>query len=65
LFGRHISERSGDELGRLGRLALAWQSRSDTKARQPDLTGRFNQNIGRLDVLMDNATLMQLPDRVR
>jgi hypothetical protein len=44
-------------------LALAWKPRSDTKARQPALAGaRVNQSVGRLDVLVDNSTLMQLTD---
>ena len=33
LFGRHVGERAGDDLGRLGRLALARQARGDAEAR--------------------------------
>ena len=54
LFRCHVGECSGDELGSLGRLALAGKARSNPKARQPNLTGRgFNQNIGRLDVFVN------------
>ena len=35
LFGRHVGERSGDDLGRLGRLALARQARGDAEACEP------------------------------
>ena len=60
LFGRHVGECSGDELGRFGRLALARKARSDPEARQPDLTRRgIDQNIGRLDVLVDQLLLVQ------
>ena len=66
LFRRHVGERSGDELGRFGRLALARKPRSDTKAHQPALAGGgVYQNIGRLDVLVDDAALMQVTDSVR
>ena len=35
LFGRHVGERAGDGLGRLGRLALARQARGDAKPGEP------------------------------
>ena len=38
LFGRHISERAGDGLGRRGRLPLARQTRGDAEAGEPDLS---------------------------
>ena len=60
LFGRHVGERSGDHLGRLGDLMLARKARCDAKAGQPDLAGReIGEDIGRLDILVDEATLMQ------
>ena len=66
LLGCHVGECPGDKLGRFGRLTLAWKPRSDTKARQPTLARvRVCQNIGRLDVLVDNAPLMQVADRSR
>ena len=37
LFGRHVGERAGDDLGRLGRLALARKPRGDAEPGQPDL----------------------------
>ena len=59
LFGCHVGERPGDDLGRFRRLALARQTRRDTKAREPDLAAReVNKHIGRLDVLMDEATFV-------
>src|SRR5271166_1896639 len=66
LLGCHIGECPADRLWRLGKLALTWKPRSDTKAHQPALAGDgVYQNIGRLDVLMDNAVLMQAIDRGR
>src|SRR6202040_4096724 len=66
LLGCHIGECSGDELGRLGRLALAWKPRSDTKAHQPALAGNgVCENVGRLDILVDDAALMQVTNRSR
>ncbi len=40
LLGRHVGERAGDDLGRLGRLPLARQARGDAEAGEPDLSGR-------------------------
>ena len=37
LFGRHVGERAGDGLGRLGRLPLARQARGDAEPGEPDL----------------------------
>ena len=61
LFGRHVGKRSGDDLGRLGRLALAGQARSDAEPGEPHLSIRaVHQDIGWLDVLVDEAALMEL-----
>ena len=61
LFGRHIGERAGDDLGRLGRLPLARQTRGDAEAGEPDLSARaVHQDIGRLDVLVDEPGLVDL-----
>ena len=50
-------------LRRIGRLALARQARGDAESGEPDLSGRaVQQNVGRLDVLMDEAALVQLAD---
>ena len=35
LFGRHIGQRAGDDLGRLGRLSLARKPRGDAEAGEP------------------------------
>jgi len=62
----HVGECPCYKLRRFGRLAFAWKPRSDTKTRQPGLAGRrVHQNISWLDVLMNNAALMQLADRDR
>src|SRR5258708_22755339 len=62
-LGGHVGERSRDELGRFRRLALARQSRGDLKAHQPDLAGaRLDHDIGRFEVLVDEAPTVQLPD---
>src|SRR6516164_3648041 len=66
LLGCHVSKCSGHKLGRFGSPAFAGKSRSDTKAHEPALAGDgVDQNIGRLDVLVDNAALMQVIDRAR
>src|SRR5580704_2467573 len=60
LFGSHVGECSGDELGGIERLALTRKARSDTKAREPSLTRRgINENIWRLYVLVDQPLLVQ------
>ena len=64
LFGRHVGERPGDHLRRRRGLALAWQTRGDAKAGQPGVAGDgVHQNIRRLDVLMDEAALVNLSQR--
>ena len=40
LLGRHVGERAGNDLGRLGRLPFPAKSRRDTEAGQPDVAGR-------------------------
>ena len=60
LFRRHIGERAGDDLGRLGRLPLARQARGDAETGQPTSSVRaVHEDIGRLDVLVDEAALMR------
>ena len=39
LFRRHVGERAGDHVWRLGRLVLARQARRDAEARQPARAG--------------------------
>ena len=66
LFRRHVGERARDHLWRGGGLALARQTRSDAEPRQPHAAAcRFHQDICRLDVLMDEATLMHMAERAR
>src|SRR6267154_2591055 len=66
LFGRHIGERAGDRLGWRGRLPLAWQTRGNAEPYQPHAAAcRVHQDICRLDVLMDKASLMHLAERAR
>ena len=61
LLGRHIGERAGDDLGRLGRLTLARQTRGDAEPGEPRPSVRaVHQDIGRLDVLVDEAALVRL-----
>src|SRR6202041_3347478 len=60
LFGGHVGECSGYELGRFGRLALARKARSNPEAHEPSLTRRgINENICRLHVLVDQLLLVQ------
>ena len=64
LFGGHVGERPGDHLRRRRGLALARQTRGDAEAHEPDLAGdRVHQNIRRLDVLVDEAALVNLTKR--
>ena len=64
LFGRHIGERAGDDFGRLGRLTLARQTRGDAEPGEPGQSVRaVHQDIGRLDVLVDEAALVRLAQR--
>ncbi len=66
LLRRHVGERPGDHLGRLGGLALARQPRGDAEADQPYGAGRgVDQDVGRLDVLVDEAPLVEPAQRVR
>ena len=66
LFRGHVGERPGDHLRRRRRLALARQTRGDAKAGEPGVAGDgVHQNIRRLDVLMDEAALMEPCERVR
>ena len=63
LFRRHIGKRAGDNLGRRRRLVLAGQPRGDAKARQPDAAaGGVDQDIGGLEVLMNQPARVRLPD---
>src|SRR6185295_12232223 len=60
LFGSHVRQRSGDELGKLGALALAPKAGSDPKADEPDLTRRgIDENIGRPQILVNELPLVQ------
>ena len=63
LLGCHVSERSGDRLGWLGRLALARQARSDAEAGEANLFAVvLHQDVRRLDLPMDQAALMHLAE---
>jgi hypothetical protein len=56
-----VSERAHDQLGRCWRLPLARQTRGDTETGELDLSGAaVDKNIRRLDVLMDEATPVDL-----
>ena len=64
LFGRHVGQRAGDDLRRLGRLTLARQTRGDAEPGKPRPSVRaVHQDIGRLDVLVDEAALVRLAER--
>ena len=62
LLGCHIGERTGNNLGRYGRLALARQLGRDPESGEPDVAVVVDQNVCRLDVLMDEAMPMDLAD---
>ena len=60
LLGRHVGERAGDRLRRLGRLAFARQARGDAKACQLHLSRRrVHQDVAGFDVLVHDATLVE------
>ena len=48
-----------------GRLALARQPGGDAEARQADIAGGVDEQVFRLDVLVDKAAPMQLSERRR
>ena len=69
LFGRHVGERAGGELGLVGRRAFSRQAGGAAEAGQVDgevsapLGRLVHQDIGRPDVLVDEPPLMDLADR--
>ncbi len=66
LFRRHVGQRSGDLLGRLGDLMLAVQAGCDAEAGEPDAAARHvHQDIGRLDVFVDQPPSVHLADGSR
>ena len=66
LFRRHVGERSSNHLRRRRGLMLARQTRGNAEARQPHAAACLvDQNICRLDVLMDQTSVMHLAERRR
>jgi hypothetical protein len=64
LLGRQVGQCPRDHLGRRGGLALAWQTGRDAEAGQPDRAGRdVNENVCRLDVFVDEASLVEPTQR--
>ena len=63
LLGRHIGQCAADGFGRIGSLTFARKMRRDAKARQPNFVAGIHHHVGRLDVLVDQTTLMQAPQR--
>ena len=62
LLGRHVGEGAGNDLDRYERLALVWQLRRNPEAGEPDVPGIVDEYVRRLDVLMDEAVLMDLAE---
>ena len=60
LFRGHVGKRAGNDLRRRGRLALAWQPGRDAEAGEPNVAGVVDECVRRLDVLMDEASPMDL-----
>lgn len=58
LFGGHVGERASDRLGRLGRLPLAGQARYTEPGEPHASIGGPDNNVGWLDVLVDQASLV-------
>jgi hypothetical protein len=66
LFRRHVGERAGNHFRRRRGLVLARQTRGDAEPRQPHVAAcRVDQDVCRLDVLVDQASLMHLSERPR
>ena len=59
LFGRHVGERAGAELGLVGRGVFARQARGEAEAGEVDRRRPLavHQDIGRSDVLVDEPAL--------
>src|SRR6185437_4746332 len=62
LLGRHVGERSCDEIGRFGRLALASKFGRNPESGEPRVASVVNEDIRRLDILMYEALLMDLTE---
>ena len=61
MFGRHIGKRAADGLGRPGRLPLARETRGDAESSEAHLpVYAVHKDIGRLDVFVDEAALVDL-----
>src|SRR5258707_11175562 len=60
LLARHVGECSCDELGRSRQLAFARETRGDIETRELHLACFTYEDIVRLDVLMDQAALVDL-----
>ena len=59
----HVGKRPGDELRRFGCLPLAREARRDSKAGEPGRSiAAVHQNIGGLNVLVDQTSLVHLAD---
>ena len=57
LLGRHVGERSCDELRRFRRLPFAREARCNAEAGEPyALSGRIHDHVGRLEVLVNEPT---------
>ncbi len=65
LFGRHIGQRTGNDLRRRGRLRLARKPRRDPKSSEPDVVGVVDEHVRRLDVLMNEALAVHASERGR
>ncbi len=62
LLGRHVGERSRDELRRFGRLALAGKLGRDPESGEPRVAGVVDEDIRRLNIFMYDAVLMDLTE---
>ena len=61
LLRGHVGERAGDGLGRFGRLALAWQARSEAEPGESHLSIQaVHHDFGGLQVFVDKAAPVEL-----
>ena len=63
LLGRHVGQRAGDHLGRVGGRLFARQARGQAETGQPHGPAvGIDQDMGRLDVLVDEPAAVQPGD---
>ncbi len=63
LLGGHVGEGAGDGLRRIRRPPLAGQTGGDAEPGEPYLPALVHQDVGRLEILVDETSLVDLAQR--